>query len=138
MRDRVFSLDADGRRRTAEALSAVLRAESDVVFAYLHGSFLADLDFHDIDVAVYLDAPEAQHLSRIVELADRLSNAVGFPVDVRPLNTAPVPFAFRALQGELLIVRDEDRLGRVLDEVGARYLDIAPVLLRATREAFAP
>ncbi len=49
-----------------------------------------------------------------------------------------VPFVFRALQGELLVSRDDARLADVLDSIGRRYLDIAPLLRRATRDAFAP
>ena len=33
---------------------------------------------------------------------------------------------------------DDARLADVLDSIGRRYLDIAPLLRRATRDAFAP
>ena len=63
---------------------------SDVVFAYLHGSFLDGARFHDVDVGVYLIGPSEKHARRALDLSDRLSSEVGLPVDVRPLNDAPV------------------------------------------------
>jgi hypothetical protein len=52
------------------------------------------------------------------------------------LNDAPLAFRFRALPGRRLVVHDEERLANFMERVGRLYLDIAPVLRRATREAF--
>lgn len=138
MKDRLFDMDAAGRSEISRLLASALNDEPDVIFAYLHGSFLGDRPFHDIDVGVYLNTPSVEHTRRVVELSDRLSRHTGYPVDVRALNEAPVPFVFRALQGELLVSRDDERLADVLESIGRRYLDIAPLLRRAAREAFAP
>lgn len=137
MRDRLFDIDAVRRAELARTLGDALRGEPQVVFAYLHGSFVGTQPFHDIDVGVYLSGM-AELTRHAVELAGRLSRRVGYPVDVRALNGAPVPFVFHALQGELLVSRDDERLAGVLEDTGRRYLDIAPVLRRATRDAFAP
>ncbi len=136
MRDRTFEADAVRRAAVKQALADALSGEADVVFAYLHGSFVASQRFHDIDVAVYLDDEPADQTRRVVDLSERLSRRIGFPADVRALNAAPVPFAFKALQGELLVCRDDARLADVLERTGRRYLDIAPVLRQATRDAF--
>ena len=138
MKDRLFEMDAAGRSEISRVLAGALNDEPDVVFAYLHGSLLGDRPFHDIDVGVYLNTPAMQHTQKVVGLSDRLSRHTGYPVDVRALNAAPLPFAFRALQGELLVSRDDERLADVLESIGRRYLDIAPILRRATRDAFAP
>ena len=137
MNDRLFNIDAARRAEIARALSEGLGGEPHVVFAYLHGSFIGVLPFHDIDVAVYLNVETSEQTRVAVELADRLSRRVGYPVDVRALNAAPVPFVFRALQGQPLVSHDDDRLAEVLERTGRQYLDLAPVLRRATHDAFA-
>ena len=138
MNDQRF--DVDHRRRTdiARALAAALASEPSIVFAYLFGSFIHAGPFHDIDVGVYLRNPPSGHTALAVKLADRLSRNVGYPVDVRELNNAPVPFVFHAVQGDLLVSVDDECLANVLERTGLRYLDIAPVLRQATRDAFAP
>jgi len=137
MNDRLFDVDSARRAVITRLLASALGEERHVVFAYLHGSFLGDRPFHDIDVGVYLSTQPVEHTRRVVELSDRLSRQTGYPVDVRALNEAPVPFVFHALQGELLVSHDDERLADVLESIGRRYLDIAPLLRRATREAFA-
>jgi hypothetical protein len=43
-----------------------------------------------------------------------------------------------AVRMAILVNRDDGRLADVLESIGRRYLDIAPLLRRATRDAFAP
>ena len=136
MNERLFDIDAAARRRVCRALAGELVGATDLVFAYVHGSFLTDQPFHDIDVAVLLGREVRAATSGILELSERLSRAVGYPVDSRALNDAPLSFQFRALQGTLLMVRDDETLANFMERVGRRYLDIAPLLRRATREAF--
>jgi uncharacterized protein len=136
--DRLFDVDEVRREGMRQVISGALSREPDVVFAYLHGSFVGTLPFHDIDVAIYFSDGPSSHTQRIVELADRLASPLGYPVDVRALNDAPLSFAFRAMQGELLVSHDDAVLADVLERTGRRYLDIAPILRRATRDAFAP
>jgi hypothetical protein len=130
----LFNLTKAERAELTNALVDALHQEPDVVFAYLHGSFAAEGPFHDIDVGVYLIAPEP---GRVLDLTDRLSRRTACPVDVRALNEAPVSFQFRALQGTLLVSRDDERLANFIERVGPLYLDMAPLVRRAAREAFA-
>jgi predicted nucleotidyltransferase len=134
--ERLFTIDGDKRGALIDALADALAHEADVVFAYLHGSFVRGDPFHDIDVGVYLAGSPSDQTRRSVDLAVLLSRRVNYPVDVRALNAAPLAFAFHALQGELLISRDDRCLFDTIESVGRRYLDIAPILRRATRDAF--
>jgi len=134
VKTRLFEVASEDRRRILERLTDELRRAHGVVFAYVHGSFLAGGPFHDIDVAVYLAAPDKA--SQALDLAGRLSQVTGYPIDVRVLNEAPVPFQFKALQGTLLVSRDDRQLADFIERVGPRYLDIAPIMRRAAREAF--
>jgi hypothetical protein len=90
-----------------------------------------------VDIGVYLRcAPAGGSLARGLELADRLSDRVRLPVDVRILNDAPLTFLYHVLRGQLLVNREEDLLAGVMERTIRDYLDIAPVLRRATKEAF--
>ncbi len=141
MRDVVATLyraDEAQRADIQRTLASALAGASDVAFAYLHGSFLDGARFHDVDVGVYLIGPAAEHARRALALSDRLSSEVGLPVDVRPLNDAPVSFRFHVVRGKLLFSRDDETLADLIERTVQQYLDMAPLLRRATVEAFGP
>ena len=133
----MFDLAAERRAEVVQQLADSLRADFDVVFAYLYGSFARGEPFHDVDVGVYLADSCRESGAKVLDLADTLSRRVGHPVDVRSLNRAPVPFQFRAVQGMRLISRDDERLASFLERTGMAYADIAPRLRQAARDAFA-
>lgn len=125
------------REGVISALAKPLAVEPDVAFAYLHGSFLIDAPFRDVDVAAFFADGTPHPAERAAVLGERLSALVRMPVDVRALNDAPVAFRFHALRGHLLCVRDEALLGDVLEATMRSYFDLEPILRDATREAFA-
>lgn len=106
-------------------------------YAYLHGSFLDQPAFHDVDIGVQVLQDDVA-TPVALELTARLSTVVGVPIDVRPLNGAPLPFRFHALRGRLLMCRDDAQLAEAIEDTTRRYLDLAPILRIAAREAFAP
>ena len=114
----------DVRCRLREALEA--RAE--ITFAYLHGSFAERLPFRDVDVAIYLD-PAYAMITDIFDyemhLSVKLTRALRFLVDVHVLNSAPLGFRHSVLQGEVLLVRDEDTLTDFIERVSLEYMDFA-------------
>jgi predicted nucleotidyltransferase len=126
------------RGRIEECLAAELAGDGDVVFAYLYGSFLEPQPFHAIDVGVYLQGrPSESQTEKAVALAQQLADRVRCPVDVRALNAAPMSFLYHVLQGRLLFSRDDSLLADVMERTVSRYLDAAPLIRQATREAFA-
>jgi len=99
----------DVRYRLREALEA----REEIVFAYLHGSFAEGLPFRDVDVAVRLDpalAMATDIFDNEMSLSVELTRSLRFPVDVHVLNGAPLGFQHNVLQGEVLLLRDEDEL----------------------------
>jgi len=135
---RLHTVDDGERSRLQAQLATELEADPAVAFAYLYGSFVEARPFHDVDVGVYLRAPQSPGAgSADLAMAQRLSERIGFPVDVRVLNAAPVSFRYHALRGRLLVCRDDDLLARVMEDTIRRYLDMAPLLRRSTKEAFA-
>lgn len=135
---RLYTVDLGKRSSIFDELRSELLREPEVVFAYGYGSFIESEPFHDVDVGVCLgpDEPE-KATAKALTLAQRLTACIGFPVDVRILNHAPASFVFHVLGGRLIFSRDDDRLAEVVEATVHRYLDIAPLLRRSAKEAFA-
>lgn len=131
----VHHLPAGDRQALLERLSRALAERGEIVFAYVHGSILRPDGFRDIDVAVWTSETAGPRTD--VELATDLSRDIGYPVDVRVVNRAPVAFLFHALRGRPLVVRDERFLADLIERTARTYHDHAPLARRATREAFA-
>jgi len=114
-------------RAEAQAkLRELLERREEIIFAYLHGSFVEGLPFNDIDVAVYVDqskVPDAFDYE--MDLSAELTMALHFPVDVRVLNDAPLGFQHSVLQGEAILVRDEEVLTDFIERVAREYMDYA-------------
>ena len=132
-----YSLNQSTRQSIFDCLAGELARTPEIVFAYVYGSVLDSELVHDVDVGLYLDGSHLPRRSEILgTLSHRLSAAIELPVDVRLLNAAPVSFLFHVFQGHLLLSRDEELLTNLLEDVPRRYLDIAPLLRQATKEAF--
>jgi len=124
-----------------DRVRSVLESHPEVVFAYVHGSFLDPAAVpRDLDVAVYVSQATARGSGILAEagLEDEVERALGgrVPVDLRVLNTAPPIFRFRALQGELLLDRDPDLRAAVTADAACRYNDLAPFLAHYAKEAY--
>ena len=124
------------RDRIVDILSGELAKHPEISFAYLHGSFADSLSFHDVDIGVYLRNP-SENARMAVTLLHELSSALKLPVDVRILNGAPLSFTYHVLRGLLLTSQDDELLASFIERTVQRYLDRAPLLRRATKEAFA-
>jgi len=133
-RGKLHNPSAAERDGVRGAITVELSRQPGIGFAYLFGSFISPLPFHDVDVGVYFRAPEPARDP--VGLADRLGARIGLPVDVRALNTAPVSFLYEVLKGQLLVSTDEELWAAVVEDTVRRYLDIAPLLRHYTKEAF--
>lgn len=126
----------DERERIKRTLVAALESEPDLEFAWLHGSFLIADMFRDIDIGVHLSAPAKASSQRGLELAARLDQEIGVPLDACVLNDAPVTFLFHVFrEGRLLLSRNEERLADLMERTVREYLDAAPLLRQATIEA---
>jgi hypothetical protein len=130
----VHRADAEARQRMVAVLEASLGRQPGVAFAVVFGSFVEGRDFRDVDLGVWTTPSAGPRID--LELATALSQELGVPVDVRRLNDAPVSFLFHALRGRVVCVRDERRLADLMERTARDYHDRAPLLRRATREAF--
>jgi predicted nucleotidyltransferase len=111
-------------------LKGSLAGEKNVIFAYLHGSFVHQDGFKDVDVAVYIGSPPGQ----VVDVADyeislsiRLEKEMRLPIDVRVLNHAPLSYRYHASCGILLLTRDESERENFLNRTWSEYFDFLPL-----------
>jgi predicted nucleotidyltransferase len=114
-------------RAEAQAkLKELLKPREEIIFAYLHGSFVEGLPFNDIDLAVYVDQSKVPDtFDYEMDLSVKLTMALHFPVDVHVLNDAPLGFQHSVLQGEAILVRDEEVLTDFIERVAREYMDYA-------------
>jgi len=107
-----------------ERLASRLKADPEILFAYVYGSFIKREFFKDLDVAVWLKNL-SKAFSYVVDFSARLEIELGVPVDVQVLNEAPLPFKFHVLtEGKLLCSEDEVFRVKLVDDVIRNYLDL--------------
>ncbi len=128
MENRFYEISSEDKRDLIERIKAGLRGRPDIIFAYLHGSFITGHRFRDIDVAIYLKPFFSSSLPIELEMEGELSEMVSkYPVEVRILNNAPLSFRYNVLkQGELIIVLDDDLRCDFAEATLTNYFDFAP------------
>lgn len=119
-------------------IAELLKDREEVIFAYTYGSFPEGAPFHDIDLGVFTSGiSEKDAINYMLDLAQRLSEEVRMPLDVRVLNFAPVTFLYHVIQGDLVLDSDEEIRSRFVEQVIRKYLDLKPRIRMAIKEAFA-
>lgn len=134
---RYLRLRTSEREAAVEKIHHALAQRSDVSFAYVHGSFLSEEPFRDIDVAVWLSGKPPSPLEAELDLEMELHQALGesLPVDVRLLHTAPLSFCYSVIRnGRPVFTRDEGARARFVEITLSRYFDFAPFHKRYLEE----
>jgi predicted nucleotidyltransferase len=107
-----------------------LERQPRLVAAYLFGSHGRGeaTPSSDVDVAIWLERAPRTFDEYPFELAADLEQALGKPVDLVVLNTAPSDLVHRVLSDGVLLI-ERDRSARVRFEVRARndYFDMLPI-----------
>ena len=86
-------------------VKSFLEQRGEIVFAYLHGSFLEG-SFRDIDIAVFLTGRgKEQILPYELGLEGELNDLTGFLADARVLNHAPLSFRFNVIKNGKSMIR---------------------------------
>lgn len=129
-------LSFEEKQQLCDRLAALLSKKEEILFAYIFGSFLRGA-FRDIDIGIFLQEGSSGRAAPLrYETALELEESTGVPVDVRVLNTAPLPFAYSVLQsGEVLVSRDERVRCEFVCRIYAEYHDFAYYRKRYQREA---
>ena len=135
-----YRMSRQEKQQVVERLKHELFLLTEVVFAFIYGSFNDDpgnLPFHDIDVGVYItgmDKKESFYYS--LDLSARFTSLLKLPVDIRVLNFAPTTFCFHVIRGQLIVDKNEDIRCDFMEWVTSHYLDMKPLYMRAIKEAF--
>ena len=108
-----------------QRLRQLLEVRPEISFAYLHGSFIGDVAYHDVDVALYLEPPTADPFDYQMALSVEMTRALRLPVDVQVLNNAPLGFQHSVLQGDFLFARDEAQLTDFIEHVSWEYMQFS-------------
>ena len=137
MRKKIYHLTEEAREIMKLKLKRILENHREIEFAYLYGSFMENLPFHDLDLGVYVqNVDKNSSITYALNLAGELSTDLKIPVDVQVINFAPLTFIFNVLRGELVLNRNDDLLAKIMEQTIKKYLDLKPVLYKATKEAF--
>ncbi|NPV79702.1 MAG: nucleotidyltransferase domain-containing protein [Firmicutes bacterium] len=125
LEESIHSVSSEGKIRIISQIRNHLGSYPEIVFAYIHGSFIEESAFRDVDIAIYFTdsiSPRDQ-LQLCLTLAAEISHLVGVQADVHSLNTAPVEFRYHATRGLILYSRDEETRCDFLEDTWMRYFD---------------
>lgn len=100
---RLHKLERGEKELILSRIKQMLEKDDDIVLAVVHGSFISEELFRDIDVAVYVRGG-VDYLGKKFSLEKSLEEETGLPVDVNVLNNAPAWFMNRVLGKGRLIV----------------------------------
>jgi len=115
---------AEERDGLKEEIRGFFSCRPEIYTVYLHGSFLSNPEFNDIDLAVCVDQSGLGPLDYELNLEVVLQEHFGYPFDVRILNMGPVSFAYRVIkEGDRIYVKDDDKRATFEEEILTRYLD---------------
>ncbi|MFQ6052098.1 MAG: nucleotidyltransferase domain-containing protein [Candidatus Hydrothermarchaeota archaeon] len=117
-------------KKIKNSLRDLIEKRDEIIFAYIHGSFLEDYGFRDIDIAVFVDEEKVKKencLDYEIDLSIILEKSIRFPVDVKVLNYAPLGLKYEITKGEVILSRDEERRFNFIEEVWRDYLDFKPL-----------
>jgi len=111
-----------------EKIKGALEKHKEILFAYIHGSFVEGDDFHDVDMAIYLESEPASVLEYELQMETELRKEVGkYIFDVRVLNTAPLSFKYNVIKnGTILLCRNKDKRSNFQESTVSAYLDFLP------------
>lgn len=122
-------LGSSEKGKIIQSIKHFLEGTEEVVFAYLHGSFIDANYFKDIDLAIYTKSNNTMKFESKVEskLSFEISKITNFECDVRIINNASIQFQYAVLKGRLLLCRDKDSLYNFKEKTYFKYLDFQPI-----------
>jgi predicted nucleotidyltransferase len=140
--DRIKSHTIPGnqRREIREKIAAVLAQMPEIAFAFLHGSFLSEPSFRDIDLGIFVRGVDrSEYWNYEYRLSKEIENTLSssFVIEAKVINEAPLSFRFHVITGKLLFTRDEDFVVDFMIHTARDYLDMAPLRQRYIMEAMA-
>ncbi len=118
-------------------LKAGLAQRKEIIFSYLHGSFVDGRYFRDVDVAVYVDEKQVSQDDALFygfRLSAALEEKIKLPIDAKVLNYAPIGFKYHITTGKILTCRDDEMRAYVVGIIWSLYFDQLPTMRRFLKE----
>jgi predicted nucleotidyltransferase len=136
MKEKYFKITRQEKEDIVRRIDRFLEKRPDLLFAYVHGSFISHDQFRDIDVAIYLKSNPVELLPAELDLETDLYNLIKYPVDVRILNSAPLSFRYNVIKdGRRLAVINDDARCDFEETTVSNYFDFAPYRKMYLQEA---
>jgi len=112
----------------------------EIQFSFLHGSYLKEKSFRDIDIALYLKTVVTKDtgLDLCNNLCVKLTSKIGIPVDITLLNYASVSFCFYATQGKILTHQNLEDVYNYKEDIWIKYMDLYPMLRENLADMLSP
>ncbi|MCK5057698.1 MAG: nucleotidyltransferase domain-containing protein [Candidatus Aminicenantes bacterium] len=128
----------NSKSKVFAVLKKALMQKNEIIFAYLHGSYLDGSLYNDIDIALYLDEQKIDH-EKVSEYCDRLnpelSELIRFVVDVHALNRAPVGFSHSVFKhGQILFSKDDELRSDLIESTSLEIMDYYELSLESIRD----
>jgi predicted nucleotidyltransferase len=120
-----------------QQLASQLALHPEILFAVLYGSAAEGGPFRDLDVGLFVDrslVPSLKDWDFAFELAADLEAVIPYPVDVRVINDAALPFRYSVSRGVPLLVNDEETWFNFLEWTWIMYFDFQPVAMQYLKE----
>jgi len=131
------NIDRNQKENIQKKLINLLKNENNILFSYLHGSFLNEA-FRDIDIGIFLNKnfSKKKVLTYELSLEEKLIELIPFPCDVRVINNAPLSFKFSVIKnGIILFSKDESKRSDFESLTFVKYHDFDFYRNRYLREA---
>lgn len=126
------------KENVIERIKKPLISRSEIIFSYIHGSFLDKFPFQDIDIALYVDQKKIssqQAFDYSFQLSLDLSKQTGFELDIQIMNYAPLGFQHSVLKnGKLLFSKDENLRLNLIESTSLEYIDFFELSLQYIRD----
>lgn len=137
--NQLFKLSKNQKEKIEETLKDLLQVKNDIIFTYIHGSFLLNLPFHDIDLAIFVNETAVNELSCLdyeIQLSIELELVIKIPIDIKIINFAPLPFKYNITKGNLLFCKDNKLRLKFIETTWMDYFDFQPYYLQTFKYLF--
>ncbi|MEQ9714074.1 MAG: type VII toxin-antitoxin system MntA family adenylyltransferase antitoxin [Candidatus Asgardarchaeia archaeon] len=123
-----YTLSQEERIKIEKKIKDILSHDENIIFAFIHGSFISGNPFRDIDIAVFLK-DEKDAFSYVTRYSAKIEIEIKYPIDLHVLNEAPLTFQYHAItKGKLLLSRDELTLDLFIERTLKKYWDFKILL----------
>lgn len=132
----------NSKTRIISKLKKLLSLKNEIIFCYIHGSFLypvvSPLLPRDVDVAIFVDPEKISSNNAFdysFQLSLDISHCINKEVDIQILNYASLGFRHSVFKnGELLFSKDEDLRSDIIESTTLEYVDFYELSLQYIRD----